>query len=329
MTDSRSDYLPTADWAHLRRRAELLRRVRQFFDARDFLEVETPLLSHDTIVDQHVDPQPVHLIRDARDPDSGELMWLQTSPEFGMKRLLAAGAEAIYQITRAFRAGERGPWHNPEFTIVEWYRVGDDLVEGMRLLDEMAQSILERGPAERIRYADAFQRVLGIDPHRSSTDQLAAIARRHGLTTGEAWPTRDRNAWLDWLLVTCVEPTLGLHRPTIVFDYPADQAALAVVRPGAIPLAERFELYVDGIELANGYHELTDADVLCQRVRQANQARVADGKYPLPEPSRLETAMRHGLPPATGVAMGFDRLVMVATGATQLSQVMAFPIERA
>lgn len=329
MSDSRPDFLPTADWAHLRRRAELLRGVRRFFDERGFLEVETPLLSHDTVVDQHLDPQPVRLIQDAREPESGWPMWLQTSPEFGMKRLLAGGAEAIYQVTRAFRAGERGPLHNPEFTMVEWYRVGDDLIAGMQLLDEFVQSLLERGACERVTYAEAFERVLNLDPHQASAAQLACAAQRQGLADAVTWSQDDRHAWLDWLLVTCVEPTLGARCPTILFDYPADQAALAVVRPGPVSVAERFELYVDGIELANGYHELTDPAVLSRRMEQANRARAADGKYCLPAENRLLAAMHHGLPPCSGVALGFDRLVMVACGARDLSQVIAFPIDRA
>ncbi len=329
MSDPQSDFRPTASWANLRRRAELFRTVRSFFDRRGFLEVDTPVLSADTVVDRHVDPLPVTLIEDPRAPEHGRRFWLQTSPEFCMKRLLAAGATAIYQITRAFRGAERGPLHNPEFTLVEWYRVGDDLSKGMQLLDELAQAALGRGPAERVSYADAFRRAIGIDPLTCPLAELAGAARRYGLEGDAPWDAADRDAWLDWLLVTCIEPTLGRPRPTILFDYPASQAALAVVRQDAAPVAERFELYVDGIELANGYHELTDADALRARVRAANRARHADGKYLLPETSRLLAAMDHGLPPAAGVALGFDRLVMVALGASDIHQVLAFPIDRA
>jgi elongation factor P--(R)-beta-lysine ligase len=338
-----SDFRPTASWEHLRRRAGLLRAVRSFFDARGFLEVETPLLSADTVVDRHLDPVPVEDPRRTDCLSVGEHLdgwpvrpaatsppwWLQTSPEFGMKRLLASGATAIYQITRAFRGAERGRWHNPEFTMVEWYRVGDDMRQGMQLLDELAQATLGRGASEQLSYAAAFRRAIGLDPLRSSVAELASAAHHHGLQTDAAWDPDDRDAWLDWLLVTCVEPTLGRGRPTMLYDYPASQAALAVVRPEPDPVAERFELYVDGIELANGYHELTDAAVLRARTRAANQARRADGKYALPEDSRLLDAMHHGLPASTGVALGFDRLVMVALGAKDLSEVIAFPVDRA
>jgi elongation factor P--(R)-beta-lysine ligase len=329
MSDARSDFGPTASWEHLQRRAELLRRVRSFFDQRGFLEVETPLLSADTVIDRHLDPLSVVLFSDPRSPGDGQRLWLQTSPEFCMKRLLAAGATAIYQITRAFRGAERGALHNPEFTMVEWYRVGDDMPRGMQLLDELAQATLGRGAAERLSYTAAFQRAIDIDPLACPLGELADAARRYGLHDDAAWQQADRDAWLDWLLVTCVEPTLGRGQPTMVYDYPASQAALAVVRRQPTPVAERFELYVDGVELANGYHELTDPAVLRERTRAANLARAADGKPPLPETSRLLEAMDHGLPASTGVALGFDRLVMVALGATDIAQVTAFPVERA
>ena len=251
--------------------AELLRLVRRFFDERGFLEVETPLLSHDSVVDRHLDPLAVRLFDDPRAAEQGPLMWLQTSPELGMKRLLSSGATAIYQITRAFRGGEVGPLHNPEFTMVEWYRVGDGLPAGMQLLDELAQVTLSRGPAEQLSYATAFERCLGIDPHRCSVQQLVQTAIRLGFHPPSSWDMEDRDAWLDWLLVTHVEPTLGLGRPTILFDYPASQAALARVCEQPFPVAERFELYVDGVELANGYHELTDPQVLQRRTQEANE----------------------------------------------------------
>jgi lysyl-tRNA synthetase class 2 len=329
MSDAGADFGPTANWDTLRRRAELLRQVRQFFDERGFLEVETPLLSRDTVIDQHLDPLAVRLLHDPRDPDDGPLFWLQTSPEYGMKRLLCAGATAIYQITRAFRGAERGARHNPEFTMVEWYRVGDDMWTGMQLLDELTQMALGRGPAERLRYAEAFRRAVGVDPEHCTTPVLEAAARGNGLQDPIPWEPADRDAWLDWLLVTCVEPTLGGGAPTLVYDYPASQAALAVVRQDTVPVAERFELYVDGIELANGYHELTDPAVLDVRSVAANAARKAAGKYTLPVQSRLSDAMHHGFPASTGVALGFDRLLMAAVGAHELSEVIAFPIDRA
>jgi lysyl-tRNA synthetase class 2 len=308
------DFLPTATLEMLARRADLLRQVRQFFDGRGFLEVETPILSHDTVVDRHLDPLAVTLFADPREPQRGQQLWLQTSPEFGMKRLLAAygagrgshdPALAIYQITKAFRGGEAGSLHNPEFTIVEWYRVGDDYAAGMELLSDLADAILGRGPADRYTF-------------------LGAV-RLFGATEAPALSDFD----LDVVLTQKVQPQLGFTRPTILHDYPANQAALARVQPGEPPVAERFELFVDGIELANGYHELLDPAILRERNRANNAARAADRKHTLPEESRLLAAMEHGLPSCCGCALGFDRLVMAATGAKTIQEVMAFPIERA
>lgn len=328
MAPADSDFRPTAAWPALRLRADLLRKTRDFFHGRGFLEVETPLLSADVVVDRHLDPIPVTLADDPRRPEVGRPLWLQTSPEFGMKRLLAAGAEAIYQITRAFRNGEIGPLHNPEFTMVEWYRVGDGMHEGMELLGELADCLLGRGAAERMNYADAFARFVGIDVHSASIGDLRAAVERHRIAA-PAGLVDDRDGWLDLLLVERVQPNLGRPRPTILFDYPASQAALARVRDDRPPVAERFELYVDGIELANGYHELLDAAVLRRRITEANALRAADGKPRLPTESRLLAAMETGLPACTGVALGFDRLVMVAAGARTLAEVMPFPIDRA
>jgi lysyl-tRNA synthetase class 2 len=291
-------------------RAALLIRLRAFFASRGFLEVETPLLSHDVVVDRHLDPLSVILLVDPREPEIGPKLWLQTSPEFAMKRLLATGNKklgSIFQITRAFRGGEIGPLHNPEFTMVEWYRVGDDYASGMQLLADLAEEILSLGAPERLTYREAFRRYAGVDPLEPKHTDLH----------------------LDLLLTQKVEPHLGQSRPTILYDYPASQSALARIREGNPPVAERFELYVRGIELANGYHELLDPAVLRARNTANNQLRRSDGKPVLPEESRLLAAMEHGLPPCSGCALGFDRLVMVATGASSIQEVMAFPIEGA
>ncbi len=309
-------------------RAELLARTRAFFAAQGFLEVETPLLSADTVVDRHVDPLSVILPHDSRSSDVGRKLWLQTSPEFAMKRLMAAGGQAIYQITRAFRAGEAGALHNQEFTIVEWYRRGDTMAEGMRLLSDLAEALLALGPAECTSYAAAFKSHALIDPHRSTPAELAALARRRGISVSESLAASDRDGWLNLLLAHLVEPNLGHARPTVLYDYPASQAALAAVH-GEEPVAKRFELYVRGVELANGYEELVDSDVLRERNRTANAQRIADGKPRLPEASRLLAAMDHGLPACTGVAVGFDRVVMLAAGARSLAEVLAFPSDRA
>ena len=309
----------------LKLRAKLLGRLRRFFDERGFLEVETPILSADVVVDRHLDPFAV----EAGEGGGRRTMWLQTSPEFAMKRLLAAGATAIYQVTHVFRRGEQGRLHNPEFTMAEWYRAGDDLHAGMQLLSELCEEMLELRPAEPISYQEAFERHAGVNPHAADVARLAEVLKSRGRTPPESMGFDDRDSWLDLVLVELVEPELGQSQPQILYDYPASQAALARVRPGPPAVAERFELYVRGVELANGYHELLDPAVLRERNRANNQARIADGKHALPEESRLLAAMESGLPSSSGVALGFDRLVMLAAGATSIAEVLPFPFDRA
>ncbi len=324
---SQPDYLPSATLAAVRFRAEMLRRLRTFFDERGFLEVDTPILSADTLVDRHLAAFSTELpCGPGRPPQT---LWLQTSPEFHMKRLLAAGAEAIYQVAHVFRQGEIGRLHNPEFTMVEWYRAGDDPAQGMQLLSDLCEAMLRRGPAEWVSYRQAFERHVGLDPHAAPTEALAARCRALRLAVPPGFAAADRDSWLDFLLGECVQAHLGCDRPAILYDYPASQAMLARVRDGDPPVAERFELYVDGVELANGYHELLDAAELRRRNGAVNAQRVADGNAALPEESRLLAAMEAGLPAAVGVALGFDRLVMLAFGATRLAEVVAFPIGRA
>lgn len=333
-----SDWAPTADWQTLKLRASILRRLRAFFDESGFIEVETPLLSADTVIDRHIDPMavasPIHATATGRD----QSMWLQTSPEFAMKRVMAAGGEAIYQITHAFRDAERGALHNPEFTIAEWYRRGDDMHSGMKLLSDLSQQVLQRGSAEQVTYRQAFLQHVGIDPHIATGNELATVAREREVSVPDGYvfdenananDTAIRDAWLDLLLSECVAPKLGLQAPTILHDYPASQAMLSQVREDTPPVAERFELFVDGVELANGYHELLDAEELLRRSQAANQLRQSDGKPPLNAETRLIEAMRVGMAPCSGCALGVDRLVMVAAGKTSIDDVLTFPIERA
>ncbi|RIK75855.1 MAG: EF-P lysine aminoacylase GenX [Planctomycetota bacterium] len=329
-----TDWQPTASWDALRRRAELLRTLRAFFDERGFIEVETPLLSGEVLVERHLDPLSTVLFDDPREPLGGRRMWLQTSPEAAMKRLVAAGGDAIYQVTRSFRGGERGRLHNPEFTIVEWYRRGDTMHEGMALLAELCGELLGRGDCERLTYGEAFRRYAGVDPFAADTSALAALATARGLSLSPEVRTHHRDDLLNAILAAIVEPRLGQDRPTLLYHYPASQAAVARTTFGEPPddehrVAERFELYVAGLELANGYRELTDADELERRMGAANDLRRADGKPTLPPAQRLLSALRAGLPDCTGVALGFDRLVMASTGAQSIDRVQTFGVERA
>jgi lysyl-tRNA synthetase class 2 len=293
--------------------------LRRFFDERGFFEVETPLLAKEIIPELHIEP-----IRAA----NGE--FLQSSPELHMKRLVASGASAIYQVTHSFRQDERGPLHNPEFTIVEWYRASDDLQAGIDLLDGLVQTLLATPPATRTSYAAAFQRTLNIDPHTATVAELAAAAKVAGITVPSGMRADDRDEWLNLLLATRVELDLGRDRPEILYHYPASQASLAKVAKSddGYEVAERFELYYRGIELANGFHELGDASELRRRFEAVNVARVADGRVALPLPASLLAALEHGLPPCAGCALGFDRLVMLALQTESIDEVVAFPERR-
>ncbi len=305
----------------LAERSRLLGCVRQFFDQRGFLEVETPLLAAEVIPELHIEPMAV--APDQPSTGTAPRQYLQASPEEAMKRLLAAGATAIYQVTRSFRAGEQGRHHRPEFTLVEWYRTGDDMQAGMAFLGSLVQHLLATPPAVHTSYREAFIRQVGICPHTASSQELEQRATSLGIVTIEDSNRADRDQWLNLLVDTCIQPTLGRQGPEIVYHYPASQAALATIDndSNGLPVAERFELFFHGVELANGYHELTDAAELRQRLKSVNTARQADGRRPLPMPERLLAAMKSGLPPSAGVAMGFDRLLMLALGADSIDAV--------
>ncbi len=316
------DWHPTATFEILRRRARILAEIRAFFASRGVLEVETPTLSHGTVTDLHL------VSLETRCESAGErrTLYLQTSPEFAMKRLLAAGSGPIFQLARAFRDGERGSWHNPEFTLLEWYRPGFDHHALMDDLDEFLQAVLASQKAERLSYGELFQRGLNLDAHRAEAAELEAAARRVGLEPPEGL---ERDALLDFLMSLHLEQKLGRGRPTFLYDYPASQAALAKVRAGDPPVAERFEVYLEGMELANGFHELTDGAEQRRRFLADLEKRRQRGLPKVAIDERFLAALEASLPPCSGVALGVDRLVMMAVGARAISEVVAFPTERA
>ncbi|GDY07615.1 elongation factor P--(R)-beta-lysine ligase [Planctomycetia bacterium] len=325
-----ADFQPSATLDVLRLRAKLLAFTRQYFDESGCFEVDTPILSHERVIDPNIEPFVVSW-------SASERLFLQTSPEFAMKRLLAAGAEAIYQLGKVFRHGELGRLHNPEFTMLEWYRVGDTHHEQMTFVEKFVTafacevgrqspqpSAFSPQPFERLTYDQAFERHAGSKVLTRPTDEIVSLARRLGVSAPESLLPDDRDGWLNLLLAERVEPHLGHDRPTFVFDYPASQAALARVRgEGQTAVAERFELYVHGIELCNGYHELTDAAALRTRIRRDASA----CEKHIPEPIRLLAAMDSGLPASSGVALGFDRLLMLSLGHDSVRQVIPFPFE--
>jgi lysyl-tRNA synthetase class 2 len=324
MPSSRDDWRPTASIEVLRLRAAMVATIRAFFDAGEVLEVETPLLASAPVTDLHL--QALSCRYRGPGADEGRMLYLQTSPEFAMKRLLAAGSGPVYQICKAVRDGEAGRRHNPEFTILEWYRPGWDHHRLMDEIDELLAAVLGTGPGERLSYAEAFERHAGFDPHREPDDGLRARVTAFGVRSATGL---GRDDLLDLALTHLVEPKLGHCQPSFVSDYPASQAALARIRPGDPPLAERFEVFVEGLELANGYHELTDPEAQRQRFEHDLEARRAAGLPQVPIDEHLLAALEHGLPECAGVALGVDRLVMLAAGAREIAEVLAFPINRA
>ena len=317
------NWRPTATLSALRHRAAMLAAARGFFAGRGVLEVETPILSGAAVSDPQIESLTTRVAGMAA------RSYLCTSPEYAMKRLLAAGSGDIYQICKVFRDAERGRWHNPEFTLIEWYRLGYDDAALMTEVEELVGCLLaprRLEPAERLSYSAALQRHAGVDAHGASDGDLTESARRHGVVCDAEL---DRDAKLDLLMGLVVGPRLGLDRPCFICDYPASQAALARLKPGLPPVAARFELYLNGVELANGFHELVNAGEQRARFGQDLALRRARGQAESPVDEHLLAALAAGMPDCAGVALGFDRLVALALRAPQLADAMAFTIDNA
>jgi lysyl-tRNA synthetase class 2 len=319
------DWRPTAPLESLKRRAELVDRLRRFFAERGVLEVETPVLGAAAATDLHLASFSTTL-----STAPPRTLWLQTSPELHMKRLLAAGSGPIWQLCKAFRDGEAGRRHNPEFTMLEWYRPGWDHHQLMDEVEALLRATLPQlagaPAAEKLAYREAFLRHAGIDPFVDDGATLCWRAAELGTVGSPDWP---REEWLHLLLARVVEPKLGRGHVTFLHDFPAAEAALARLRDDDPPVAERFEAFVEGVELANGYHELADPHEQERRFAADLAARHERGLPEVPADERLLAALTHGFPDCAGVALGFDRLVMLALGAASIDEVIAFPIDRA
>jgi elongation factor P--(R)-beta-lysine ligase len=323
MSAPATEFRPGASLAVLGARAAMLARCREFFAARGVLEVETPILSQAAVTDVHLASLATRLAGRPRP------YYLQTSPEYAMKRLLAAGSPDLYQICKVFRDGESGRLHNPEFTMLEWYRRGFDHHALMDEVEALLQALLGARlarPAERLSYRDAFRRALGLDPLAAPLEALEALAAER---TGAADLGPDRDTVLDLLMGAVVGPSLGRGRLTFVHDYPASQAALARLLPGTPPVAARFEAYVEGLELCNGFHELADAAEQRRRFEAERAARAARGLPLPPLDERLLAALAAGLPDCAGVAVGLDRVLMLATACGSIREVLAFAVDEA
>ncbi|MDF7679970.1 elongation factor P--(R)-beta-lysine ligase [Enterobacteriaceae bacterium ESL0689] len=317
---------PSASIASLLKRAAIMADIRRFFNDRGVLEVETPCMSQATVTDIHMVPFQTRFVGPSY--SQGVDLYLMTSPEYHMKRLLAAGCGPIFQLCRSFRNEEMGRHHNPEFTMLEWYRPSYDMYRLINEVDDFLQQVLECQPAEMLSYQQAFQRHLELDPLSADKAQLREAAAKLDLSN-IADTEEDRDTLLQLLFSVGIEPHIGKECPTFVYHFPASQASLAQISSEDHRVAERFEVYFKGMELANGFHELSDMREQQQRFEQDNRKREARGLPQQPIDTHLLAALDHGLPDCSGVALGVDRLIMLALGAESIGEVMAFTVDRA
>ncbi len=317
---------PSASIETLKQRAAIIRTIREFFFARSVMEVETPCLSQASVTDEHLHCFSTQFV--GQGYAQGLPLYLQTSPEYAMKRLLAAGSGCIYQIGRAFRNEENGRHHNPEFTMLEWYRVGFDEHDLMDEMDELIQLVLATQPAVRFSYQQAFIQHLNIDPLQATLEELKEIASAEGFADIAQVET-DRDVLLQLLFCMVIEPRIGQESPCFVYDFPASQAALAKLNQDDPRVAGRFELYFKGKELANGFNELTDAREQRARFEADNAKRATKGLAPVELDEHFLAALETGLPDCAGVALGIDRLVMLACEKSHIKEVLSFDVERA
>lgn len=320
------NWRPSASIEVLKQRALILQKIRHFFAVRDVLEVDTPALSHATVTDEHLHSFCTQFNHPFA-PHASTL-YLQTSPEFAMKRLLSAGSGPIYQICKSFRNEEAGRFHNPEFTMLEWYRPDFDHLQLMTEIDELMQIVVGCETAERVTYQSIFKQHLGCCPLTATLTDIKILADQYGY--GElAAAENNKDTLLMLLFSQHVEPKIGQNRPCFVMDFPASQAALAKINPINSLVAERFELYFKGVELANGFHELTDGPEQLRRFQQDNLKRQDMGLDIMPIDKNFIAAINFGLPACAGVALGIDRLLMLALNASEIDQVIAFENSRA
>lgn len=321
---------PTMDWQNAKQRAHILAQIRSFFLALDIIEVETPLLSHATVTDVHLDAFSTLYNYSAESHcDESTNLYAQTSPEFAMKRLLASGYGCCYQICKAFRHEQQGRYHNPEFTMLEWYRVGFDHFQLMDEVAELLSSVLGCQQVERISYQELFIREVAIDPLMTNRDELIRIISAHDKLSDWLEQEDCLDTLLQFIMAELIEPNIGDNKPCFVYNFPASQASLAKISLKDPRVAERFECYFKGIELANGFHELTDVAQQKLRFEQDNQTRTTLGKIEQDIDQHFISALEHGLPACAGVALGIDRLVMLALTVNKIDQVITFPIANA
>ena len=319
-----TQWQPSASIKNLLTRAKLIEEIRRFFTDRGLLEVETPVLSEFGVTDVHLATFSTEFISPFG--DLSKTLWLSTSPEYHMKRLLAAGSGPIFQIGKVFRNEEAGNRHNPEFTMLEWYRPHFDMYRLINEVDDLLQQILECSPAESMSYQFAFQQYVGLDPLSAEMSELVEKAKKYQLMGAE---NESRDTLLQFLFSAVVEPQIGQEAPVVVYHFPASQAALAQISSEDLRVAERFEFYYKGLELANGFHELSDAREQLRRFQQDNLQREKMGLPVRAIDTRLLSALQAGIPNCSGVALGVDRLLMIAMGTEHIKEVISFAIDNA
>ncbi len=312
---------PDASIDMLKRKARILQSIRAFFDSHNVLEVTTPILSHSAITDPQLESLSTVFL--------SKPYYLQTSPEFFMKRLLVAGSGDIYQLGQVFRDDELGRHHQPEFTLLEWYRLG---FNHHQLMDEVACLLNglfgdKQIPIQRLSYQQAFVQQLSVDPLTADARQLMHCAEQNRIPIPQGMDTNDKDMWLDWLMVDKIAPGFTKESFTFLYDYPASQAALAQLDDKDKRVAQRFELFYGELELANGFNELTDAGEQQKRFEEENSLRLLRQQKVMPIDKQLISALSYGMPACAGVAIGLDRLLMVLTGASHIQEVMSFAIK--
>ena len=315
-----NNWQPAASPATLKKRAAFLHAIREFFYQRNVTEVDTPTLTATPVTDPHIDA----LRTQAFQGSHHKTFYLSTSPEFYMKRLLAAGSGDIYQMGKVFRDNEQGSLHSTEFTMLEWYRTGFDHLMLMKEVDELVQQLLATPAADCMTYQAAFLEFAEVDPFTATDAELMDCVRSHGIELTATLMERD--GWLALLLTHVVEPCLGQTRPVFITDFPPSQSALARIRKGPYDVAERFELYYKGIELANGYHELIDPVEQQRRFQADLEMRSQSNKATFGYDVMLLAALESGLPPCAGVALGVDRLFMLSESCKNIHECLAFSV---
>lgn len=324
------NWQPTLSWHNAQKRSKVLQQVREFFKLRNVTEVETPALSHGTVTDVYLDALTCqyNFLSNSSDQHSATL-FLQTSPEFHMKRLLAAGYGCIYQIAKAYRHEEFGRYHNPEFTLLEWYRIGFDQFDLMHEVADLLKAILGCTEVASNSYQEIFIEKLSIDPLTISFDELIQLLVEHNKSADWLIESGDKDVILQFIFSEIIEPLIGINEPQFIYNFPVAQASLAKVCPQDSRVAQRFECYYRGVELANGFNELTDANEQVVRFEQDNQKRKEQGLAVKPIDTRFIAALSHGLPECSGVALGIDRLLMLALKVEQINEVQSFGVDRA